>query len=242
MAEQERNIARSPKPAAGKPAGRGCFLAGAMGVATVAVVTAVTLAVVAFIFLPRLMGPGQTGARAGQHPAVGRQLTEFDVQPLTGDSAPHGIGGVRGKVMLINIWGTWCPPCMAELPHIADLEKELRSRSDFLLVAISSGQSLSEDHDALKEETAATLEQRGIDMPTYWDPDGKTRRALQRIGAFQGSFPTTILIDRDGLIHGVWEGFNAAAAPAEMKKMKQQIERLLATPAADGNAKDDKSA
>ena len=65
----------------------------------------------------------------------GRWINSNDA--LTGDSGPVSLQNLKNKVVLLNFWGTWCRPCRAELPHIADLQKHFAGRAAFRLAAIS---------------------------------------------------------------------------------------------------------
>jgi thiol-disulfide isomerase/thioredoxin len=96
----------------------------------------------------------------------------------------------KGKVVLLNLWATWCGPCRKEMPDIAALQKELGS-ADFDVVA------LSVDRKGL-EASAAFLNEIGVEsLKLYTDPEAKSLAALQALG-----LPATVLIDRKGLEAG----------------------------------------
>src|ERR1700753_3399672 len=57
----------------------------------------------------------------GRHSAAGEKFVGWKLQPLTGVSQPLVAEETQGKVVLINFWGTWCPPCREEFPHIEEL-------------------------------------------------------------------------------------------------------------------------
>ncbi len=178
----------------------------------------ILLVVAAFLFLPLIMS--QMHRRPPSHPAVGQKLPALQLEPLTGDSQPVTLDDLAGKVVLINFWGTWCPPCREELPDIVALDKKYRDRADFRLLAVSCGSGGETDPDVLRSETAAILDFEQIDMPTYTDPQQVTRRALAQLGGFDG-YPTTVVLDRDGVIRGLWAG------PATAEELDAQISRLL---------------
>src|SRR5690606_2449051 len=107
---------------------------------------------------------------------------------------PLTLADLQGKVALVNFWGTWCPPCRAELPHLAKLRQKLADRSDFHLLAVSCGEGGPEDLMELEVSTRVYLEHAKIDLPTYADPDKKTRNAFDSVSGLKG-YPTTFLLD-----------------------------------------------
>src|SRR4051794_22879198 len=62
--------------------------------------------------------PELTGER---HPSVGRKLTTFRLQPLTGESRATTEADLASKVSLVNYWGPWCGVCAVEFPHLVEL-------------------------------------------------------------------------------------------------------------------------
>lgn len=160
------------------------------------------------------------------HPAIGSKLVFLSLQPLTGDAQPVELDQLQGKVSLINFWGTWCPPCRLEFPHIVALYKRLQERGDFQLLAVSCGNA-EEDLAELRNETTAFLEQQKADLPTYYDPDFQTRKAVVLAGGGSGfGYPTTIILDRTGILRGFWEGY----APGTEKEMEALVQQLLQEP------------
>lgn len=151
------------------------------------------------------MPPRREPGQGTDHPAVGKSLADIALAPLTGDPPPIEQASLAGKVTLINFWGTWCPPCRAEFPHVVALWEELKGHEDFQLAAVSCLQGLEESADDLSD-TEAFLKRQGTKMPTYWDPQGRTRIALSRVEPAFG-FPTTVLLDRQGVIRAMWNGY-----------------------------------
>ncbi len=165
-----------------------------------------------------------------QHAAVGKQLDRtalLKLEPLTGAAAPLDDEDVNNRVLLINFWGTWCPPCLDELPHIAELERKYRHDPRVRVLAVSCaaglGPGMGEDIEKLKEETEATLADRKLDLPTYADPRHSVRTAVDAVAGFEG-YPTTLILDRQGVIRGMWVGYT----PGAERQMQRLIEQLLA--------------
>ncbi len=168
---------------------------------------------------------------------VGKTLAELSLDPLTGDERPVTLSDLAGKVVVVNFWGTWCGPCGEEFPHLVELFNEFHQRPDFRLLPVSCASGRDEEVGELRAETVGFLERSEYKVPTYWDPEFKTRRAFHRVATLQG-FPTTFILDRKGVIRGIWPGFNPSIAP-EIRQLAVQLlnEETPAAPSGDGIAK-----
>jgi thiol-disulfide isomerase/thioredoxin len=92
----------------------------------------------------------------------------------------------KGRVMLLNLWATWCAPCRKEMPDLSKLETEMGS-DQFEVVAISVDRKGA-------EASAAFLKETGVDnLKLYVEPSTKIVTDLQSAG-----LPATLLIDREG--------------------------------------------
>jgi len=192
------------------------------------------IAVASFVAFPPLLDEmaGVKPSETRPPPGVGKTLAEFALEPLTGDGKPVTLHDLAGKVVVVNFWGTWCPPCRMEFPHLVDLFNEFRERPDFGLFLVSCAFDRDEQVGQLREDTWGFLQDLKYDVPTYWDPKFKTRRAFHRVARLQG-YPTTFILDRSGVIRGIWTGFNPSVVP----EIRQLVVRLLdeeKTPATPG--------
>ncbi len=122
-------------------------------------------------------------------------LRVYDVQPddrapgfsLVGDQgAGVSLADYSGKIVLLNFWATWCPPCVQELPSLNATYE--RFRQDGLVVL---GISVDEE----EEEYRRFLSERGVTFPTVRDPE---RTVSTRYGTMK--YPETFLISRDGRV------------------------------------------
>lgn len=147
-----------------------------------------------------------------QAPTAQHGLEQPSVEPVE----PVTLADLSGKVVLVDFWGPWCPPCRLELPHIAALGEKYSSQPDFRLLAISCGRRAPEDIEELRQQTEEFLAEVHLDLPTYADPDAVTRSAFDSVGELVG-FPTTFLLDRQGVIRNVWVGFD----PRDNKQIEQ---------------------
>src|SRR5690606_2372657 len=112
----------------------------------------------------------------------------------------------RGEVILVNVWASWCPPCVAEFPSFVELHKDYGDRVTFVFVA----------HDE-KAKVEAFLKKKGYDLPVYF-PLGSPPRALE-----SKSLPTTFIIGRSGKIAVEHTG----AVNWNSKKTRELLEKLL---------------
>ena len=118
---------------------------------------------------------------------LGAELPTFAVKDLKG--APLDLAALRGKVVLVDFWATWCGPCMVELPSLVKLHKELKG-AGFAVVGVS----LDDDLTQLRE----VLRVQGVEWPQYCDAKG-WKNSLARKYRID-SIPATFLLGRDGRI------------------------------------------
>ncbi len=121
-----------------------------------------------------------------------RQAPDFVLQ--TADGATVRLSDLRGKVVLLNFWATWCPPCKAEMPDLNALHEEHGATRDFMVLGINMEESAA--------EVAAFAGPRKLTFPLLLDPDGTVSSGLYAIR----SLPTSLIIDREGNIRDSWMG------------------------------------
>lgn len=131
-------------------------------------------------------------ANAGElKPYNGPALPDFALPDMHGTI--HNLSDYQGKVVLLNFWATWCPPCVKEMPSMQRLEKQLQGE-DFTILAVNMG----EDENTIN----AFLERYPVDFTILLDKDGKVLTSWKIV-----AFPTTFLIDREGRIsHALFGG------------------------------------
>jgi len=118
----------------------------------------------------------------------------------TADGSTMALKDLRGKVVLLNFWATWCPPCKAEMPDLDAVYSEFGAARDFVIVGI--------DMEEPRETVQAFAESNRITFPLALDTDGKV--STQGYGV--RTLPTSILIDREGRIVDSWNGQISRAA------------------------------
>lgn len=109
----------------------------------------------------------------------------------------------KGKVVLLNLWATWCGPCRKEMPHLAELQKKLGG-SDFEVVAVSV------DRKGVKASGRFLVEAKATALNLYIDKSARLLSTLRAVG-----LPLTVLVDAKGREIGrllgpaVWNGPDA---------------------------------
>lgn len=137
-------------------------------------------------------GPAQTVTRDLATGALAAFLVKLERKPVPDIAFQDGSGGAvklsqwRGRVVLVNLWATWCAPCRKEMPDLAKLQQAMGSK-DFEVVAISV------DRKGV-EASSAFLKDNGADaLKLYVEPTAAILNDLQAIG-----LPATVLVDREG--------------------------------------------
>ena len=102
------------------------------------------------------------------------------------DGNPMSFNDFNGKVVLVNLWATWCAPCRKEMPYLNTLQQELGS-NEFEVVAISVDRGSADKSRKFLDEVKATS------LTLYHDPTAQLGSKLKAIG-----MPSTILMDRQG--------------------------------------------
>lgn len=123
--------------------------------------------------------------------AMATQPLDLKFDSVT-DGKAVDLSKLRGKVVLLDFWATWCGPCMAKLPEILKLKDKYKGK-DFQLIGIS----LDEDKAVLLK----TVKAKGMDWPEYFDGKGWESEVGTKFDV--RSIPAAWLIDKKGLVHAV---------------------------------------
>lgn len=137
-----------------------------------------------------------------------RSAIDFDFSDENG--TVQNLSALRGKVVFINFWASWCPPCRAEFPSIEKLYTTFKDNPDIFFLTIS------EDSDIATAR--AFLDKEKYSVPLY----RSNGNAPQEI--YAGTLPTTVVLDKEGKVRFQ----HAGVADYGAKKFIKQMEKLIA--------------
>jgi thiol-disulfide isomerase/thioredoxin len=116
-----------------------------------------------------------------------------EVSGRTLDGQPVSLADFRGKVVVVNVWGSWCGPCRAEAPMLAKASRDL-AKKDVVFLGIDS-------RDPSKDAAKAFVRRFDIPYPSLYDQQGSTLLAF-RGTLTPNSVPSTVVVDPRGRVSG----------------------------------------
>lgn len=142
-----------------------------------------------------------------EHPTkeIAPELRLLDLNGKTQD-----LKNYRGKVVLLNFWATWCPPCVKEIPSLNNLRKQF-SPDDFVVLSVDVGEEL--------KDIQAFLEHLPADYPVLVDTTSSSSEAWQL-----KAFPSTYVIDRKGRLRYMYFGGLEWDEPEIIKFLEKNLE------------------
>lgn len=135
---------------------------------------------------------------------------DFTLSDLDGNEV--SLSDFKGKVVFLNFWATWCPPCRNEMPSMEALYQKLKDK-DFELLAVSLDRQGS---SAVKP----FIRDYGLTFPILLDLDGKVARTYRVRG-----IPSTFVVDKEGLIAERIVGARDWQTPDSIEKFLSLIEK-----------------
>lgn len=133
-------------------------------------------------------GAGAGGGGGGPAMLAGAPAASFPIRNLSG--AVEGLDTYRGKVVLVNLWATWCAPCRSETPALETLYEEKRGQG-LVVLGIDQGESAA--------AAGAFAREMKLTYPILLDVDQQYGRAYAAVG-----LPTSLVVDRSGhIVRGI---------------------------------------
>lgn len=149
---------------------------------------------------------------SSDYPPAPKAIMENQIKRL--DGTMYTLNDKKGKVVLINLWATWCGPCIGEMPHLNEMQEKFASQG-FEIIGLNTDDESKTDIDAFAEKQKLNYE-------LGW-ADGKLMTEFVKISRLQG-IPQSILINRDGQLTGVFTG----GSKKTIDKMKETVEKIVA--------------
>ncbi|MEX1256814.1 MAG: TlpA disulfide reductase family protein [Gemmatimonadota bacterium] len=148
----------------------------------------------------------------------GSEAPAFTANTL--DGQPRSLEDFGDKVVLLNIWATWCPPCIEELPSMQRLYEALQGEP-FEIVAVSVDATLGQaDPDGkIGGNVGEFVRSFGLTFPILHDPGGEIRYTYKTT-----ALPESFLIRRDGIVHRKVSGGTEWDTPAWIEEIRRLMD------------------
>ena len=127
--------------------------------------------------------------RGSRPPHIGAAAPDFTIQDA---DRKVSLNQLHGKIVVLNFWATWCPPCVDEMPSLVHMQQKMRSKGvEVLAVSVDADQSAYQKF----------LKDYNVNLLTVRDPDQKSNNLY---GTFK--FPETYIVDRQGILRRKFVG------------------------------------
>ena len=136
----------------------------------------------------------------------------LDAENRAATGSPIKLANYSGKVLLVNLWATWCGPCRMETPELVKLHKEFEGRG-VEMIGLST-----EDPEASEESVSDFVREYKVDYQIGW----ATREVAQTLMQGRTSIPQSFIIARDGRIVKRFIGFNPQNTPTQLKQALEE--------------------
>lgn len=168
-------------------------------------------------------GPTDQAANSSQPTAANTPAKTYELpaeivnaEMKTLDGKKITLADYRGKVVLLNVWATWCGPCRMEIPELIKISDEMKARGVEVI-----GLTKVDDRGNTEERVKDYAEAQKISYDIVWAPDNVAEE-FSEMGDY--SIPATFLINREGHLVKIFRGFNRARTP---QSVRQAVELAL---------------
>ena len=166
----------------------------------------------------------QAGSIADEAPKIERDRISFELADLAGRKVSLSDDRFKDKVVLVDLWGTWCPPCRKAIPFLVDLHERYGSDGlEIVGIAFEEGEDIETRHKTMREFAGAN----GIDYLILDGEGNSQEQAMKVLPALTEVYglPTMFVVGRDGTVKYSHSGF----VPSDEEVLKDEIESALHT-------------
>lgn len=147
-----------------------------------------------------------------EFPPIAEKVAQAQMKNLDGTTSK--VADMKGKVLLLNMWATWCGPCRGEMPALVKMQDAHRDKG-FEIIGLNTDDG---DTKEMIDKFAAEMK---LNYKLVWAPT-EMQSALLKISNF-GGIPQSFIVDRDGKLRGVFRGGGAN----EVKKMEELVAQIV---------------
>lgn len=142
------------------------------------------------------------------------EIVEVEMKTLDGKTVK--ISDYRGKVVLLNLWATWCGPCRQEIPELVKISQEMKDRGVEVV-----GMTSVDDRGNTESRVKTYVQQQAIPYNVVWATPNVAEE-FSSMGEYQ--IPASFIIDREGKLTQIFKGFNPRRTP---QKVREALEDAL---------------
>ena len=157
---------------------------------------------------------GRHNEKTGQQTDIVAEKTDNDVEKgitfQDGNGNVVALNDLKGKVVFINFWATWCPPCIAEMPSINELKAKFGENENIIFLMV--------DVDGKHQKSQAFMDKRKYNLSVYVPHSEIPKEYLT------GAIPTTVILDKKGSIAARIEGGRDYSLPEIINGLKKLLE------------------
>ncbi len=163
----------------------------------------------AWLSLLLLLGPAVVAPPARAEQKAGAPAHDFTLPDLRGGQVR--LSGLRGKVVVIDFWASWCEPCKRELPELEKLARDLAGRG-VLVLAVNLDQK--------RDNASGAAQALGLSAArVLWDPEGKVAERYD-----PPKMPTSYVVDQGGTVRHVHDGYDG---PGDIVRLRRELSDLV---------------
>lgn len=151
-------------------------------------------------------------SKSSEYPPAPAGVLQADIKRL--DNSVFKVDELKGKVVLLNLWATWCGPCRAEMPELVALESELKDKG-FKIIGLNVD-------DETEAQIKPFVEEMKLNYEIAW-ADENLYRELLKVSKFNG-IPQSFLIDREGHLRGIFTGGSRKV----QVQLRENVEKVVA--------------